>query len=526
MGAIRTKWNALGAEKGILGYPTSDESGTFDGGRFNTFYSTVGGKGGIFYSKETGAWSVHGSIFTKYVSLGGPAGPIGYPVTDETNVGDGKVARFNNFRKRTDTADTASVYWSSGNGAWSVFGSIRKKWLELGGDKSALGYPTSDEYEVAGGPREDFQKGYIRHNSTTGSTVEHQPADRTAHLRTDLSGDFNGDGRTDLATVYDYGDNTTALWVLNALPTGGYEEPTLRWTSAKGSFSYARAKWVVGDFNGDGRTDVGAWFGYADGSNALWNFVSNSTGTFTPVKSFTIAAGTYNWAKSQPLAGDFNGDKRGDFALIHDYGNGDMGAHTWTAKTDGTFNASVPSWRTGTGKWWSEYATFRVGDMNGDGRDDFLAMYGYASYGTALFTALAQPNGGFAAPVKHWAKAAGVWEYARTKLTVGDYNGDGRADAALMYDHGDGHASLDTLLGKPDGTVAEGVRSWDTPEGYWYASSAGMPVSGDSDGDGRDDIASMYNYATGATGAFTFKGRLDGGFENTFLSWQTLPGTW
>nr|WSX53701.1 FG-GAP-like repeat-containing protein [Streptomyces sp. NBC_00974] len=525
-GAIRTKWNALGAEKGILGYPTSDESGTFDGGRFNTFYSTVGGKGGIFYSKETGAWSVHGSIFTKYVSLGGPAGPIGYPVTDETNVGDGKVARFNNFRKRTDTADTASVYWSSGNGAWSVFGSIRKKWLELGGDKSALGYPTSDEYEVAGGPREDFQKGYIRHNSTTGSTVEHQPADRTAHLRTDLSGDFNGDGRTDLATVYDYGDNTTALWVLNALPTGGYEEPTLRWTSAKGSFSYARAKWVVGDFNGDGRTDVGAWFGYADGSNALWNFVSNSTGTFTPVKSFTIAAGTYNWAKSQPLAGDFNGDKRGDFALIHDYGNGDMGAHTWTAKTDGTFNASVPSWRTGTGKWWSEYATFRVGDMNGDGRDDFLAMYGYASYGTALFTALAQPNGGFAAPVKHWAKAAGVWEYARTKLTVGDYNGDGRADAALMYDHGDGHASLDTLLGKPDGTVAEGVRSWDTPEGYWYASSAGMPVSGDSDGDGRDDIASMYNYATGATGAFTFKGRLDGGFENTFLSWQTLPGTW
>ncbi|MFG2873720.1 FG-GAP-like repeat-containing protein [Streptomyces sp. NPDC048337] len=527
-GAIRAKWNALGAEKGIIGYPTSDETATFDGtGRFSTFYSPSGGKGGIYWSSDTGAWSVHGSVYNKYASLGGPASPLGYPITDETNVGDGSVARFNHFRKRSDTADTASIYWTKANGSWSVFGAIRKKWIALGADKSALGYPTSDEYDVAGGPREDFQKGYIRYNSTTGATVEHQPADRTAHLRTDLSGDFNGDGRTDMATVYDYGDNTTALYVLNALPGGGYEEPTVRWTSSKGGFSYARAKWVAGDFNGDGRTDIGAMYGYADGSNALWSFLSNATGTFTPVKGLTAAAGNFDWAKAKPLAGDFNGDKRDDIAMVYDYGNGDAGAHTWTAKGDGLFNSAIASWRTGPGNWWIDHATFRVGDMNGDKRDDFLALYGYTAGGVAVFTGLSQPNGGFAAPVKSWTQpAGGAWEYARIKFTVGDYNGDGRDDAALMYDHGDGHASLSTLLAKPDGTVGDAVRSWDTPEGYWYASNAGMPVSGDSDGDGRDDISSMYNYANGASGAFTFKGRPDGGFENGFLSWQTLPGTW
>ncbi|MFG2294991.1 FG-GAP-like repeat-containing protein [Streptomyces sp. NPDC048603] len=523
-GAIRTKWMALGAEKSLLGYPTSDEGKTFDEvGRFSTFTGS-GGAGAIYWTPDFGAWEVNGGIYRRYVEMGGPS-RLGYPTNDETRHTD-NIGRYNHFRKRGQTADSASIYWTSATGAHPVYGAIRAKWIALGAEKSFLGYPKSDEYEVAAGPRADFVGGYIRYNRTTGVALEHRPTDRTAHLRTDLSGDFNGDGRSDMATVYDYDDNTTALWVLDARGDGGYEEPTVRWTSGKGSFDYARAKWVAGDFNGDGRTDIGAVYGYADGSNALWNFLSNENGTFTPVKGLTAAVGNFDWTKGIYVAGDYNGDGRSDIAMVYDYGDGAAGLHTWTGNANGTFNSGVASWRVPTGNWWIFHATFRSGDVNGDGRDDIMALYGYTAGGVAMFTFIGQPNGGFAAPVKSWTKTKEQWEYARTKFTVGDYNGDGRADAALMYDHAEGNDTLNTLLGQADGKLGAELRSWDTPDGNWYASSAGATVSGDADGDGREDVSIMYNYATGATAAFTFKGRTDGGFESSFKSWQALPGTW
>ncbi|MEV7612389.1 FG-GAP-like repeat-containing protein [Streptomyces sp. NPDC089799] len=523
-GAIRTKWIALGAEKSLLGYPTSDEGKTFDEvGRFSTFNGS-GGAGAIYWTSDFGAWEVNGGIYRRYLEMGGPS-RLGYPTNDETRHTD-NIGRYNHFRKRGQTADSASIYWTSATGAHPVYGAIRTKWIALGAEKSFLGYPKSDEYEVAAGVRADFAGGYIRYNRTTGVALEHRPADRTAHLRTDLAGDFNGDGRSDMATVYDYDDSSSALWVLNARGDGGYGEPTVRWTSNKGSFDYNRAKWLAGDFNGDGRDDIAAVYGYADGSNALWNFLSNADGTFTPVKGLTAAVGNFDWSKGIYVAGDFNGDKRSDIAMVYDYGDGAAGLHTWTGNANGTFNSAVASWRVPTGNWWIFHASFRAGDVNGDGRDDIMALYGYTAGGVAMFTFNGQANGGFAAPVKSWSKTKEEWEYARTKFTVGDYNGDGRADAALMYDHAEGNDTLTTLLGQADGKVGGELRSWDTPDGNWYAGSTGLAVSGDADGDGREDVSIMYNYATGATAAFTFKGRTDGGFENSFKSWQALPGTW
>ncbi|MFE3579975.1 FG-GAP-like repeat-containing protein [Streptomyces vinaceus] len=524
---IRNKWIALGAETGFLGYPTSDENSTFDQvGAVSTF-SKGGGNGAIYWSPETGSWSLQGTVYKKYIALGGPSSPLGYPTTDEIRHTDG-IGRYNHFRLRTQTSDTASIYWTTTTGkAWSVRGSIRAKWIALGAEKSFLGYPQSDEYEVYGGPREDFAGGYIRYNRTAAVSVEHKPNDRTADKRTDLSGDFNGDGRSDVATVYDLGSDAMALYLLPAEEGGGFGAPVQGYVTGKGNWNNSHAQWAAGDFNGDGRDDLAALYAYSDGGNGLFTFLGNADGTFTELpRSAYYAPGGWSGNSAKIVAGDFNGDKRDDVAMMYDHGNCSTGTHTFLSKADGTFNNFTSSWRSANGNWcWNESKQV-TGDVNGDGRDDILAMYGYKDGSVAIHTLLAKTDGGFATPVKSWTRAAGLWDYNRSKLTAGDYNGDGRADAAIMYRYDNGRASLFTLTGKTDGGVNGEVRSWDVPEGSWYLENTGMPVSGDTDKDGRDDIAVMYNYYAGGTAAFTFKARTDGGFENPLKSWEAPAGTW
>lgn len=523
---IRQKWLSLGAEKGVMGYPTSDEALTFDNaGWFNTF--SGGGGGAIYWTWEFGGQSVRGGIYKKYIELGGPSGALGYPTTDETNHPDG-IGRFNHFRHKGQTADTASIYYTTTTGkSWSVRGTIREKWVSLGAEKSWLGYPQSDEYDVYGGPREDFSGGYIRHNHTNGVSVEHKATDRTADKRTDLGGDFNGDGRADIATVYDFGSDTTSLYVAPGNATGGFNAPVLAHNSGVWNWRYSQSQWVVGDFNNDGRDDLASLYDYGNSSNGLFTFLGQADGTFKPTdRSAYVGPGNWSAAAAKIFAGDFNGDGRDDVAMTFDQGGCRTSTHTFLSKADGTFNQQFGSWDSGAGNWcWNE-SKHVTGDFNKDGRDDMLAMYGHSNGAVEMYTLLGKADGGFAAPFRSWNRSPGNWDYNRSKLTSGDYNGDGRADAAILFRYDNGRSAIFTLTGKTDGGVNEDFQSWSSPENSWYLENTGNPVSGDVNKDGRDDVAIMYNYASGATAVFGFKAKTDGGFEAPVKSWQATPGTW
>lgn len=90
-GAIRAKWDALGAETGFLGMPTTDELSTAcGGGRFNHFAG-----GSIYWTPATGAQEVHGAIRDKWASLGWERSALGYPTSDElVFAGTGRISYF------------------------------------------------------------------------------------------------------------------------------------------------------------------------------------------------------------------------------------------------------------------------------------------------------------------------------------------------------------------------------------------------------------------------------------------------
>ncbi|HWD03344.1 MAG TPA: nucleoside hydrolase [Amycolatopsis sp.] len=160
-GLIGAKWAAIGWERSALGYPTTDESGTPDGiGRYNHF-SRNGGS--IYWTSATGAHAIYGLISAKWAALGWERSVLGYPITDETGTPDG-IGRYNHFSR-----NGGSIYWTPGTGAHAIYGAIRGKWASMGWERSFLGYPTSDEYGIPGGRRNDFQRGWIAWNASNGA---------------------------------------------------------------------------------------------------------------------------------------------------------------------------------------------------------------------------------------------------------------------------------------------------------------------------------------------------------------------
>ena len=158
-GPLLTAWRGLGAQSSALGYPVTGERTTPDqAGRYNHFE-----RGSVYWTAATGAREVRGGIKQAWASLGSERGPLGYPVTNELGTPDG-VGRFSEFQN-------GSVYWTRGTGAHEVRGAIRDRWSELGWERSRLGYPTSDEYDVPGGRRGDFQGGSITWSAITGATT-------------------------------------------------------------------------------------------------------------------------------------------------------------------------------------------------------------------------------------------------------------------------------------------------------------------------------------------------------------------
>ena len=91
-GAIRSRWNGLGAEQGVLGYPTTEQRNTPKVvGQFNLFQA-----GAIYSSPSSGTHEVYGAIFQAWASAGYEASSLGFPVSGEKPAADG--GRRNNFQ--------------------------------------------------------------------------------------------------------------------------------------------------------------------------------------------------------------------------------------------------------------------------------------------------------------------------------------------------------------------------------------------------------------------------------------------
>ena len=111
-----------------------------------------------------------------------------------------------------------------------------------------------------------------------------------------VSGDFNGDGKADLAVATVSGDQVVIVLLSNGDGTFAVQPPI------PGSFGFLSGK--VADFNGDGHADL-----FLGGDGSPYLFLGKGDGSFS---QGSVGNGTFPGLYSGVSAGDFNGDKKLD----------------------------------------------------------------------------------------------------------------------------------------------------------------------------------------------------------------------
>ncbi|KAF7864020.1 hypothetical protein EAF04_006985 [Stromatinia cepivora] len=95
------------------------------------------------FGRATVAYEVHGDILEKYLDMGGDRSKLGCPVTNELWTSD-RSCRFNTFT-------SGAIYCNSKTGTCVVNGEIYKKWMTMDGAEGVMGFPVSDETLTPGG---------------------------------------------------------------------------------------------------------------------------------------------------------------------------------------------------------------------------------------------------------------------------------------------------------------------------------------------------------------------------------------
>ena len=281
------------------------------------------------------------------------------------------------------------------------------------------------------------------------------------------AGDFNGDGRPDVATINGTSSNVS---VFLRRPAGGFAQEAGSPVAVGAGPSGA----TVGDFNGDGRVDL-----------AVSNFVGQSVsvllrqagGGFAQEAGSPITIGS----ATAVAAGDFNGDGRLDLAVTRSDTNQVVLLPRNPGNTGFNVGSSFP-----TG---GNPVAIAVGDYNGDGLVD-LAI---ANRGGASATILLRAGATFS------AEAALPVGSDPIGIVAADFDGNGRADLAVTNA---APGTVSAFLRRPanNGFTAEApIRVSASPVGI---------AAADIDRDGRPDLA----VAANAGAVETLRRNAAGGF--------------
>jgi hypothetical protein len=308
-------------------------------------------------------------------------------------------------------------------------------------------------------------------------------------------------------------DDEFSFVYLEGYGDGSFRSAVNYYATPGGGFEAQAVNIATGDFNGDGIPDfvIGNVNAPKFSNAGITVFLSNSDGTLQLGVNYYNAAKT-NYSLQYVAVADFNGDGKLDIAVTDNFNSV---VQIFTGNGNGTFTAGATyatDVATGAGP-----LGLIVGDFNGDGKPDLAVINNHGT--TSANVGILLNTGSAFSPVVNYPLSV-----LATEITAADVNGDKKLDLVVpLYGTNAAPGSaVAILLGNGNGTfqAEKDVKLINGANTYLNPYDAAI---GDLNGDGKVDLAVTIEDQTNLhQGIAVALGNGDGTFQTPTLLASTM----
>lgn len=312
-----------------------------------------------------------------------------------------------------------------------------------------------------------------------------------------FSGNFDGDNKSDATVMYNYGNQSISIITFSSAQA--FSPKILQYLPAWSWDPNMCSKMVAGNFdNADSLDDIAVLYSYSDGSVGLWIFESSNT--YRPRLRQMLPPKSWNMRATSALtAGNFDNAGGDDLGILYGYPNASIGVWSFDSSQNYT-----PRLMHVSGLQSMNFALSKglaSGDFDGDGESDLATIY---QLGNNMLSIIH-----FNSSLNYVIKLAYVgaengWNLSRaSNIVSGDFdNADNLSDLAILYDYGLDTAGINNF--NSVNNFQPSFRYWSGRKNFVHNKTIRDIASGDYNGDGRDDIFTLYFYESGVISPFGF----------------------
>lgn len=334
-------------------------------------------------------------------------------------------------------------------------------------------------------------------------------------------GDFNGDGFTDVLIHWANGGKRQLLVYISKGSGSFYEGVNLS-SSRFHDQQQMPCSMFVDDVNGDGKDDFIVHYRNLDGERSALVYKGKASSPYLTDATTDALVSDNSYFHEDPVyTGDFNGDGYADM-LVHWTNWADKRQLLiYTGNSDGTFDQGVNLSSSRYHKPETYPTHFFVADVNGDDKDDFVVQWKNQSADRSNLVYLGQASSPYIKDASTDALTS-TNDYIETDpVFVGDIDGNGRADMIVHWTSSSGSRQLLTYKANSNGTYNSGV-NYSTSNSHNPSVYAGTFLVADINGDGRDDFIVKWKNG-GDINFLTYRGTASCSFSSAVRT-DTLVG--